>query len=121
MESRMVRIWRAGDQLPVAVSILLSIPSPSLVHTLQYVQAYAAQLVDVWMVDLGEEADFWWSHWVVVWKEELEAEGALCIGRCISILTLSWTGSASYARKGSEMGRLSSRRSIGGYHRVGLR
>mgnify|MGYP001585049193 CR=1 FL=1 len=44
--------------------------------TLQYVKADAAELVDVWVVDLGEEADLWGGHWVVIWEEEFEVEDA---------------------------------------------
>jgi hypothetical protein len=39
--------------------------------TLQDVQADTAELVDVWMVDFGEEADLGRSHGVVIGKEEL--------------------------------------------------
>lgn len=44
--------------------------------TLQHVQANAAQLVDVGVEDLGQEADLWGDHGVVVGEEEFELEGA---------------------------------------------
>jgi hypothetical protein len=44
--------------------------------TLQHIEAYAAEPVDVWVVDLGEKADFRWSHGIVVGEEEFELEGA---------------------------------------------
>jgi hypothetical protein len=44
--------------------------------TLQYVKADAAELVDVWVIDLREEADLWGGHWVVIWEEEFEVEDA---------------------------------------------
>lgn len=45
-------------------------------HTLQHIQADAAEPVDVGVVDLGEEADLRWRHGVVVGEEELELEDA---------------------------------------------
>jgi hypothetical protein len=44
--------------------------------TLQDVEADAAQPVDVWVVDLGKEADLGWGHGVVVWEEQFELEDA---------------------------------------------
>jgi len=46
---------------------------------LQDVQANAAELVDVGVVDLGEEADFGRRHGVVVGKEQLELECAALV------------------------------------------
>ena len=38
------------------------------------------------MVDLGQETNLGWGHWVVVWEEELEVEdaawGVLVVGLC---------------------------------------
>lgn len=48
--------------------------------TLENVQADTAELVNVGMVDLGEEADLWRCHGIVVWKEQLEIEYAACNG-----------------------------------------
>lgn len=42
--------------------------------TLQHVKADAAELVDVGVVDLGEETDLGGRHWVVIWEEEFEVE-----------------------------------------------
>ena len=47
-------------------------------YTLQYVQAYAAQLVNIWMVDLCKETNFWWCHRIVVREEELKFEDTSC-------------------------------------------
>lgn len=41
---------------------------------LQDVQADSAELVDVWVVDLGSEENLWWHHWVLLWQEELAVE-----------------------------------------------
>lgn len=42
--------------------------------TLQHVKADATELVDVWMVDLGEEADLGGRHRVIIWEEEFEVK-----------------------------------------------
>lgn len=66
----MVRIWRAGDQLPVEVSVRPGhIKLWSTWHTLQHIQADASQSVDVGVVNFGEEADLGGSHGVVIGKE----------------------------------------------------
>lgn len=62
---------------PVAlkgVSLCLWEESPCL--TLQHVQADSSESVDVGVVDLCEEADLGWSHWVVVGQEEFQLEDA---------------------------------------------
>lgn len=46
--------------------------------TLQDVEANTTQLVDVWVVDLGQEANLGRSHGVVFWEEELELEDSAC-------------------------------------------
>ena len=75
----MVRIWRAGDQLSVTDLISLGESNHvSLGHTLQHVQAYPAQFVDVGVVDLSEESDLWRRHWIVVGEEEFKFEDATC-------------------------------------------
>lgn len=28
------------------------------------------------MIDFCEESDLWWSHWIIIWKKELELEYA---------------------------------------------
>jgi len=48
---------------------------------LEHIQTDAAELVDVGVVDLGQEADLWWGHGVVVWEKELELEYASFIWR----------------------------------------
>ena len=42
--------------------------------TFQYIQTYAAKLVDVWVVDFRKEPDFGWRHGVIIGKKELEFE-----------------------------------------------
>jgi hypothetical protein len=78
MERRMVRIWRAGDQLPVGISKSFG-NYMRICPTLQDIKADAAQPVDVWVVDFGEEADLGRSHGVVVGEEQLQLEDAACI------------------------------------------
>ena len=46
--------------------------------TLQHVEADASELVDVRVVDLGEEPDLGGHHWVVICEEELELEDSTC-------------------------------------------
>lgn len=36
------------------------------ISTLQDIQTDSAQLVDIGMINLGQETDFGWCHWVVV-------------------------------------------------------
>lgn len=75
IESRIVRIWRAGDQLSGAEGTTLDprferrLPSRWLDRgklTLQDVQADSAEFVDVGMVDLGQEADLGRDHGIVI-------------------------------------------------------
>ena len=54
-------------------------PENRCVITLENIQADTPELVDVWVVDLGQEADLGWCHGVIVWKEELELEDSTCI------------------------------------------
>jgi hypothetical protein len=104
MERRIVRICRAGDQLPMPVSFILY-PLSRVMPTLQNVQADAAELVDVWVVDLGKEADFGWCHGVVIRKEELELEGTAC-EMCISCRQCnSRSGYSSHSRMVTAKGR----------------
>lgn len=77
----MVRIWRAGDQLP-AEDKISRMPETRDIgnggHTLEHVETDTTKLVDVGMVDLCEEADLWWSHRIVVGEEELKLEDTTC-------------------------------------------
>lgn len=69
----MVRICRAGDQLPMLVSAWnLDLYGDDL--TLQDVQADSTETIDVGVIDLGKETDLGRSHGVVVGKEQLELE-----------------------------------------------
>jgi len=71
-----VRICKAGDQLPVPVSTESATQSRALKHTLQDIQTYTTQPVDVGVVDLREKADLRRRHGIVIWEEELELEGS---------------------------------------------
>lgn len=71
MERRMVRIWRAGDQLPAPALEPLRqyLGTQEGRLTLQHVETDAAQLVDVGVVDFGQESHLGWRHGVVVGEE----------------------------------------------------
>lgn len=73
MESRIVRICRAGDQLPMLVS-MWNLVVYGNGPTLQDVQANSTETIDVGVIDLGKETDLGRSHGVVVGKEQLELE-----------------------------------------------
>lgn len=90
MERRMVRIWRAGDQLSKdnivshqrqRTTIYMKVDDKKQKRTFQDVKADATQLVDVGVEDLGQEADLGGHHWVVVGEEELELEVTACCCR----------------------------------------
>lgn len=83
MDSRMVLICRAGDQLSFerlatdlgqvgGLFLCYGIP------TFQNVEADATELVDVGVKDLGEEANLGRRHRVVFGEEKLELEDAAC-------------------------------------------
>ena len=80
MERRIVRIWRAGDQLSVALvlaKISLRVGDASdKTHTLQNIQTDATKLIDVWVEDLCEESNLGRRHRVVFREEEFELEDA---------------------------------------------
>lgn len=42
--------------------------------TLQHVKADAAELVDIWVVDLGEKANLGGRHRIVIGEEEFEVK-----------------------------------------------
>lgn len=44
--------------------------------TLENIKTDTSKLVDVWMVDLGEEAYLRWSHRIIFREEELQREYA---------------------------------------------
>lgn len=71
MDRRMVRIWRAGDQLPTQheSASISEWKSGRKYRTLQHIKADTAQLVDIGVVYLGQESDLGRGHGVVVWKE----------------------------------------------------
>ena len=45
-------------------------------YTLEDIETDAAKLINVGVVDFGQEPDLWWGHWVVIWEEKLELENA---------------------------------------------
>ena len=65
-----------GGPVACCSQCLLAWCALGITLTLQDVQADAAKTVDVGVVDLGEEANLWRSHGVVVREEELEIEDA---------------------------------------------
>ncbi len=70
MESKIVRICRAGDQLSATVQWSVWAPFPGCARglaTLQHVEADAPQLVDVRVEDLGQEPDLGRRHGIIVW------------------------------------------------------
>lgn len=73
MDRRTVRIWRAGDHLS---EIWKFYPNIRVIITLENVQADSAELVNVRMVDFGHKANFWRSHRVLLWQEQLQLEDA---------------------------------------------
>lgn len=77
----MVRIWRAGDQLSILERWMLDEAGIAWGRreekpTLQHIKANAAQLVDVGVKNLGQEANLGRNHRVVVREEEFELESA---------------------------------------------
>lgn len=60
--------------------MLAKVPTDSggVALTFENVKTNAAESVDIWVIDLGKEADFGWGHGVVVGKEQLELEDAAC-------------------------------------------
>lgn len=79
----MVRIWRAGDQLSVNLLASARCAAGCLdqggdchMRTFQDVKADAAELVNVGVEYLGQEADLGWRHGVVVREEQLQLECA---------------------------------------------
>ncbi len=75
IERRIVRIWRAGDQLPGQESVSKLLRNRyglrAYKRTLQHIQADTTELVNVRVIDLGKEADFGRCHGVVIGKKEL--------------------------------------------------
>jgi hypothetical protein len=47
-------------------------------HTLEHVKTDSTKLVDIGVVNLGEEANLRWSHRVVIWEKQLELENPAC-------------------------------------------
>jgi hypothetical protein len=79
MDSRMVRIWSAGDQFPAVGSQQKTDRGVEAGEgTFEHVEADAAEPVDVGVVDLSQETHLGRRHGVVFRKEELELEGAAC-------------------------------------------
>lgn len=49
-------------------------------RTLEDIQTDTAELVDIGVVNLGEESDLRWGHRIVVWQEELQLEDTAYVG-----------------------------------------
>jgi hypothetical protein len=74
MDRRIVRICKAGDQLPASsevsqINYTQRLHKETIQHTLQDVQTDTPQLVNIWVVDLCEKPDLRWSHGIVIWKK----------------------------------------------------
>ena len=65
----------------IIIIIIIITATGRKLRTLQHVKADAPQLIDVWVVNLGEESDLGRRHWVVLGKEGLEVEHASCSAR----------------------------------------
>lgn len=46
---------------------------------LKDIQTDTAKLIDVGMIDFGQESDLWGGHGVIIWEEELELKDAAFI------------------------------------------
>lgn len=104
MERRIVRICRAGDQLPKLVSVWKHVVyggSP----TLQNVQTNSTETIDVGVVDLGKEADLGRSHGVVVGQEQLELEDSAWLECQNTSFQWSEASRSGYLRKEIVKGR----------------
>ena len=73
MDSKIVRICKAGDQLPLNISILL-LSLKICWLTLQYIQTDTAKLIDVGVIYFCEKSNLGWSHGIVVWEEQFKLE-----------------------------------------------
>lgn len=89
-------------------------------RTLQHIEADTAKLVDIGMVYLGQKPDLWWSHWVVIWEEELQLEDATC-RKYVRLVTFNWLDMSSHLRMGTGWGRESRHQSISDYPHEELR
>lgn len=41
-------------------------------ETFEDVEADTTELVNVRVIDSGQEPYFWWGHWVILWQEQLQ-------------------------------------------------
>ncbi len=95
--------------------------------TLQHVKADAPQFIDIWMVNLCQEADLWGGHRVVVGEEELELEdtpwNSMSATASLSLTATSMlaTAWAAHLHMETTKGRGFRRRNIGDCPREALR
>ena len=52
---------------------------------LEDIKTDTAELVNIWVVDLGSEEDLWWDHWVLLWQVKLKFE------QSSFVWAVSWT------------------------------
>jgi len=48
---------------------------------LENIQADTAELVNVGMVDLSQESNLRWGHWVIIWEEKFQLEDTPLVWR----------------------------------------
>lgn len=47
--------------------------------TLENIETDTTELVNVGMIDFGQESDLGRGHWIVIWKEQLKLKNATCM------------------------------------------
>jgi hypothetical protein len=95
--------------------------SGSRQHTLEDIEADAAELVHVGVENLCQETDLGRRHGVVVGKEQFELENASCTGvRDWSVARDPSMTIEAYLRMATGRGRGSRHRNIAGFPREGL-
>jgi hypothetical protein len=106
IDRRMVRICSAGDQLPVLrlatwnTDKQMCFWDTGYRHTLKDVETDTTELVDVWMVYLGQKPDLWWGHGIIVREEEFELKNTTCV----AVRHVVWKFETSYPHKETVMG-----------------
>ena len=73
--------WRGGSfgfaeletnclaKVRLARQTVCMLPEQRVQPTFEDIQTDTAKLVNIWVIDLGEEPDLWWGHGIVVWQE----------------------------------------------------
>jgi hypothetical protein len=52
------------------------VPGHRIGPTLEHIETDTAKLVNIGVVDFGQESNLWWTHRVVIWQEKLKFEDA---------------------------------------------